>query len=219
MGTEIPRAKPKQTEIKVITGVEWLAREIIKECSHRAVDLAELLKGADTWEVWHGEVYEEQEYSKPGKYEKYLWAMLNDLDKEEYRNEQKLQAKKLRVVANARKKMGAGRSQPSVKQMFLAKDKPASQPIQASVVTGADMASMCVSRSGWKSSQGGDSSRGSVTETSLKSQDKLASTDVMSSSQEASQPCQGDSLNIAPGDPLLPNSNLIGCLKLLSGLG
>ena len=187
-GTEMPSAKPRQSEIKVITGVEWLSREIVRECSHRAVEYAELLKGADAWEEWQEAASTEQECTRPSKEERYLWAILNELDKEEYKSEQRVQAKKQRVVASARKKMGAGKNQPSMKQMFLAPNKPASQPIQATIVTGSDTASVCVPRSCWKSSKGGDSSGGSVTVTSPKSQDTLASRDVESSSH-------GDSLN------------------------
>ena len=111
-----------------------------------------------------------------------MWAILNELDKEEYKSEQRVQAKKQRVVASARKKMGAGKNQPSMKQMFLAPNKPACQPIHATVVTGSDTASVCVPRSCWKSSKSGDSSGGSVTVTSPKRQDTLASRDVESSS-------------------------------------
>ena len=43
-----------------------------------------------------------------------MWAMLRIIDKELAREEKKMQAKKDRVVANARKKMGADRKQPSI---------------------------------------------------------------------------------------------------------
>ena len=62
--------------------------------------------------------------SRSSKEERYLWAILNELDKEEYKNEERIQAKEQGVVASARKKMGAGKNQPSMKQMFLAPNKP-----------------------------------------------------------------------------------------------
>ena len=47
--------------------------------------------------------------------EKFLWAILEELDKEEARKVKKAAAKKANEVEKARKKLGAGRSQPSIK--------------------------------------------------------------------------------------------------------
>ena len=183
-GSDVPSAKTNQTLLKTFSGVEWMSREILKECSHMAVDQAELLRGAEAWEEWQEEDSTAVGRSMSKKEEKCLWARLDELDKEQHKNNQKLQAKKLRAVASARQKMGAGKNQPSMQQMFLASSKPASKPIKAKVAAGSDKAPMCAPRSGWKSSQGGVTSGGSVIAQCPNSQDTLASTEVKSTSQK-----------------------------------
>ena len=59
-----------------------------------------------------GEV-EQQLPVRSDKEEKYLWAMSTEVDRELAREEKKMQAKKYRVVASAKKRMGVGREQPN----------------------------------------------------------------------------------------------------------
>ena len=100
-GSDVPTAKTNQTELKVFSGVEWMSREILKECSHMAVDQAELIRGAEAWEEWQEEGSTAVGRSMSRKEEKYLWARLDELDKEQHKVNQKLQAKKLRAIASA----------------------------------------------------------------------------------------------------------------------
>jgi hypothetical protein len=41
-----------QATIKVYTGVEWMMRELIRECTNKAVELVDLTEGAEQWEEW-----------------------------------------------------------------------------------------------------------------------------------------------------------------------
>ena len=111
MGVEDHRKA--QTKIKVYSGLAWLCREIVKEVANTAATLAELAEGVAEWEEWQEE--EEHQVSKRSeKEERYLWQRLNEIDKELAREEKRLKAKKARAVANARKKMGVGKEQPSI---------------------------------------------------------------------------------------------------------
>ena len=47
-----PVAKTEQISIKVYSGVEWVMRELLREYTHRAVELADLTERADEWEEW-----------------------------------------------------------------------------------------------------------------------------------------------------------------------
>ena len=119
------KAKSCQSTIKVHSGLEWMMREVLKECAHRAVELVDLTEGADLWEEWEsnssqlpsqgpGTEDPHQQEGRSRKEERFLWAMLKEIDKEMAREEKKEQAKKARVIATARKKMGADKTQPSV---------------------------------------------------------------------------------------------------------
>ena len=88
-----------------------MCRELIIEQVSLATTLAELSVGVAEWEEWHGEV-EQQLPVRSDKEEKYLWAMSTEVDRELAREEKKMQAKKYRVVASAKKRMGVGREQP-----------------------------------------------------------------------------------------------------------
>ena len=113
-----------QGKVKVYTGVEWMMRELVRECTHRAVELVNLTEGADQWEEWDsssspncqqdGTEDPPQQPIRTRKEERYLWGMLAELDRELSRQENKEQAKKLRMIAIARKKMGVDKNQPSI---------------------------------------------------------------------------------------------------------
>ena len=129
LGAGAPVAKPVQSELRVYSGVEWVVRELVKECSHRAVEQVELMEGVEQWEEWeyisNPNPRTEDPHGKPrrtDKEESYLWAMLKEIDKELSKHEKKEQAKKLRGVAKARKKMGADKSQPSIDGIFRSKN-------------------------------------------------------------------------------------------------
>ena len=85
-----------------------MCRELIIEQASLATTLAELSVGVAEWEEWQGEV-EQQLPMRSDKEEKYLWAMSREVDRELAREKKRMQAKKCRVVASARKRMGVGR--------------------------------------------------------------------------------------------------------------
>ena len=153
-----------QTEIKVYRGVEWFMRSIVLESSHRAVEYADLVGDVKDWEEWDSQenfrpTTEETQISRrTDREEKFLWYILNELDKDEFKNEKKKQAKKARVITKARTKMNVGKNQPSISEIFKP-PKPAQCSSLATptlpVVIGADTGSACGSRPGWKSSQAG----------------------------------------------------------------
>ena len=114
-----------QIKVKVFTGLEWMMREILKEVAHAVIDMSTLTEGADLWEEWidnnsspslqsKGTEDPPQLPVRSRKEERQLWAILAELDKQVHQKEQKEQAKKLRGIARARKKMGADKHQPSI---------------------------------------------------------------------------------------------------------
>ena len=106
-----PNTKKAQATLKFYSGVEWVMRELIKECTHKAVELASLTEGAATGGEWESRDEVEREPIKPTKEEKHLWWILTELDKEDARKEKKEKLKeklkKAKKVTMARKKMGA----------------------------------------------------------------------------------------------------------------
>ena len=84
-----------------------MCRELIIEQASLATTLAELSVGVAEWEEWQGEI-EHQLPMRSDKEEKYLWAMSTEVDRELSREEKKMQAKKYRVVASAKKRMHSG---------------------------------------------------------------------------------------------------------------
>ena len=89
------------------------------------MEYAEQMEGVDKWEEWEPLANHEPGTEDPlcnpirsEKEEKYLWAVLKELDRETHRQEKREQARKLRVIAKARKKMGVGKSQLGIKEMF-----------------------------------------------------------------------------------------------------
>ena len=106
-----------------------MCRELIIEQASLATTLAELSVGVAEWEEWQGEV-EQQLPMRSDKEEKYPWAMSKEVDRELAREEKRMQAKKCRVVASARKRMGVGREQPNTLESLnkggrLEKPRPA----------------------------------------------------------------------------------------------
>ena len=71
------------------------------------------MQGVADWEEWSGE---EKTFTRrrSEREEKYLWAMLRVLDKQSAGEERRLKVKQKKVVTKARKRMGAGKDQPSI---------------------------------------------------------------------------------------------------------
>jgi hypothetical protein len=153
-----------QSELKVYRGVEWLMRSIIIESSHRAVEYADLVGDVKGWEEWDSQdssrptTEDAQISNRTDREEKFWWYILNELDKDEFKNEKMKQAKKARTIAKARIKMNAGKSQPSISEMLKSSKPPQSNSLATltvPVVIGADTGSAYGTRPGWKSSQAG----------------------------------------------------------------
>ena len=58
-------------------------REILKECTQKAVELASLTEGAATWGEWESKESGERESVRTDKEERHLWWILTELDKED----------------------------------------------------------------------------------------------------------------------------------------
>ena len=48
----MPECHTGQAKSKVFSGVEWMVRELVKDCTHSAVELASLTEGAAKWGEW-----------------------------------------------------------------------------------------------------------------------------------------------------------------------
>jgi hypothetical protein len=87
-----------------------------------------MMKDAKEWEDWDGEeatlVPRRSEEE-----EKYLWSMLKEVDKEVAREEKRAKAKKSKEVAKARKRMGVGKEQPSIRERFNMSNRPSNVPL------------------------------------------------------------------------------------------
>ena len=173
-----------QTTIKVYCGLEWLCLELVRELANNAATLACLMEGVAAWEEWNGG---EERIMPPRseKEEKYLWQRLREIDMELAREEKRAAKKKIKAVANARKRMGVGKDQPSILKSLARKS--------SSSALGKGLT--CSSRSGWKSSQGAAASV--VSGEALQPEDE----------GDASQKCQGDSMKCQEDDASLESSN------------
>ena len=88
--------------------------ELVKESTHRAVELATLTEGPATWDQWEST---ESVTKESDKEERLLWRMLDKIDKEDAKVEKvekKEKLKKEKKVILARKKMGADKCQPNI---------------------------------------------------------------------------------------------------------
>ena len=179
-------------------------RSIILECSHRAVEYTDLVEGVENWEEWdisrpttedpHGPKRTDRE-------EKFLWYILNELDKDEFKQEKKKQAKKARTIANARKKMNVGKCQPSIGEMLKPKPSQSSNlaPVLLPVVRGADTGHACGNRPGWKSSQAGAIGRVSEPVTNTQEQPTSVSKDGESAAKPANSEVASNSKPASEG--------------------
>ena len=94
-----------------------MVREVLKECAHSAVEIASITEGVAAWGEWGAE-HTEQEVApkrkRSDREEKFLWSMLVSLDRESAKEEKKSYMRKVKKITQARKKMGAGKSQLSI---------------------------------------------------------------------------------------------------------
>ena len=131
------------------------------------------MEGVTAWEEWDGG----EERILPARNEKeerYLWQRLREIDMELAREEKRAAKKKSKAVANARKRMGVGKDQPSILKSLARKS--------SSSALGKGLT--CSSRSGWKSSQGAAASV--VSGEDLQPEDE----------GDASQKCQEDDASL-----------------------
>ena len=110
---ESSKPAKNQSKMKIYSGLEWMCREILKEVANSAVAMGEIMQGVADWEEWSGE---EKTFTRrrSEREEKYLWAMLRVLDKQSGGEEGRLKVNQKKVVTRTRKRMGAGKDQPSI---------------------------------------------------------------------------------------------------------
>ena len=90
-------------------------RELLREVANSAVTIADMMEGVTEWEEWQGKEVQQCVFPKrTEREEKYLWAMLRIMDNESASQAKRDEVKKKRLVANARKRMGADTNQPGI---------------------------------------------------------------------------------------------------------
>ena len=114
--------------LKPIRGAEWLVRKMLTEAADTAVSISELTRGADTWVEWVEEEEEEQASRRSDKEERWLWARLDECDREQAKVEKLNNWKKGKKIAKARKKMGVSSSQPSIQESVARRAASLSTP-------------------------------------------------------------------------------------------
>ena len=140
MEVAVPGPGATQSKLQPVTGMAWVVREMLREVANSAVMISGLMEGVAEWEEWR----EEQQDNFPRRSEreeKYLWAMLRILDKESANQTKRALLKKKKAVDNARRRMGATKTQPGIMAAFMSSATAEKCPLGSS-------------RSGWKSSQG-----------------------------------------------------------------
>ena len=103
-----------QTTVKTVSGVEWMSRMLLKELADSAVDRAEWVKEASSWEEWREEEVTEQESKRSVQEERWLWKRLEESDSQQSKEERYITLKKSRKVAKAREKMKIGKEKPGI---------------------------------------------------------------------------------------------------------
>ena len=107
----------KQSKLKPVTGLEWFCRQILREVTGRVVELSQNLEGVAEWEEWEPR---QSTSARSSQEERKLWAVLEELDKAEYKADRLKMKKEKARVAKARAKMGASKMQPSILESFRA---------------------------------------------------------------------------------------------------
>ena len=106
-----------QSTIKLLSGVEWLSRLILRGVVDNDVEVASSLAVTEGWKEWWGEESSQQRSSQISrKEEKWLWRVLDELDREEARESSKKEKLKIKKIQRARTTMKAGKDQPSISE-------------------------------------------------------------------------------------------------------
>ena len=103
-----------QMTVKTVSGVEWMSRMLLKDLADSAVDHAEWVKEASSWEEWREEEIKEQESKRTVQEERWLWKRLEESDNQQAKEERYNILKKNRKVAKEREKMKVGKEQPGI---------------------------------------------------------------------------------------------------------
>ena len=111
----------KQGKIITYSGLEWLCRQVLKEVADRAVELSGYMAGVELWEEWEEEVLDQPSSSRSVKEERRLWRALDECDREEAKEVARVAKKVVKKVNQARSRMGAGKNQPGIADMFAIK--------------------------------------------------------------------------------------------------
>ena len=56
-------SQKRQSQLNIITGMDWIAYETVKSIVYEAVNLAEYLKDMTTWHPWNNEVSQVEDNS------------------------------------------------------------------------------------------------------------------------------------------------------------
>jgi hypothetical protein len=75
------REGTKQTHIKLLSGVEWMSREILKECVWEAAECGDMLEQARDWDEWESDAPVPTVAKRSLQEEKNLFKILDELDK------------------------------------------------------------------------------------------------------------------------------------------
>ena len=132
--TPVAEGAGRQGTIKLLSGVEWMSRRLIGEVLAEAIEISRVTSSAETWEEW------EEESSQPGvrqrsrKEEKWLWRVLDELDREDARRVAKEGRVQMKKIEKARQRMKVGQDQPSIVRML--NFKPKRVPEASSSMTG-----------------------------------------------------------------------------------
>ena len=107
-----PEGPTVQARVKVFTGVEWMMRELLKECVHSPVEIASITEGVAAWEEWGPEHTEKHTVAafrkRSDREEQFLWSMLVCLDGVSAKEEKRADMRKVKKIIQARQRMGAG---------------------------------------------------------------------------------------------------------------
>ena len=87
---------------------------LLKELADSAVDHAEWVNEASSWEEWREEEVTEQESKRIVQEERWLWKRLEESDSQQAKEERYITLKKSRKVAKAREKMKIGKEKPGI---------------------------------------------------------------------------------------------------------
>ena len=126
---EIPKVKSSQRRMKVFTGVEWMARELLLKVADGAADLGMEIEKMKEWPEWKEDKPAPVFRKRSKKEEEQLQKMLLKFDKEQFQAEQRDKKK----AAKEQEKAGKIKNQPTLHQFLLSSTKNISNatPVQS----------------------------------------------------------------------------------------